>query len=277
MAERNRSEGWVHAKRSGHINEQLVAELTMRDKSVQQRILSCAHLEGETILDVQYGGLCERDVDCILDGGKTKSKTDMWLRLSNGQRLNVSIKKDRSGQVFLIGIDRFLRGFQQQYNKLIPENVKRALALYFGSAEDVATIANTFGSNQLRLELRKHRLVADTLRAYDNTLYDALLDWFNENISELFDFCFSKGLASQEEDWAQIVWYINLLGERNLDTLIYLPDLRASIPQACQYGPRNGGSTIQLPFGFLQWHSPRKTIPGNLQFHHIYEKMLELQ
>lgn len=66
---------------------------------------------------VEYGGLCETDVECIL-GGKTKSKTDMWLHLSDGRRLNVSIKKDVGGQVFLIGIDRFISGFERQYKKI---------------------------------------------------------------------------------------------------------------------------------------------------------------
>lgn len=48
------------------------------------------------------------------------------------------------------------------------------------------------------------------------------------------------------------------------------------IPKNAKYGTKNGGSTIQLPFGFVQWHSPRKVIPGNLQFHHSYDKMIEL-
>lgn len=212
----------------------------------------------------------------MLDGGKTKSKTDMWLFLSNGKRLNVSIKKDPGGQVFLIGIDRFIRGFESQYHKRIPEDVVRALELYFGSAADTVDIVQTYGSTNQSLELRKHRLVADTLMAYDDRLYNALLAWFNRNINELFDFCFSKGLAEHPEDWAHIVWYKNLVGENSFDTMIYLPELAGRIPPAAAYGTRNGGSTIQLPFGFVQWHSPRKVIPGNLQFHHTYDKVLQL-
>lgn len=108
---RNRAEGWQHAKVTGHENERLVAELTKSDIDIQKRLLQCAHIADAKVEKVEYGGLCETDVDCVL-GGKTKSKTDMWLFLSNGKRLNISIKKDEDGQVFLIGIDRFIKGFE---------------------------------------------------------------------------------------------------------------------------------------------------------------------
>lgn len=272
MSDRNRAEGWQHAKISGHENEKLVAELTADNIEVQQRLLSCAHLHNVTVESVEYGGLCETDVECIF-GGKTKSKTDMWLRLSNNERLNVSIKKDEGGQVFLIGIERFINGFELQYKKTIPDNVKRALSLYFGSADDTIDIVNIYGSHNKNLETRKHRLVADTLKAYNENLYLCLIQWFNDNIADLFDFCFSKGLASDSDDWAQIVWYKNLVGENQFDEMLYLPDLKNRIPHTAEYGTRNGGSTIQLPFGFVQWHSPRKVIPGNLQFHHSFSKV----
>lgn len=275
MGTRNRAEGWQHAKRTGHENERLVAELVRTDKTTQQRILQCAHLTGVSIVDVQYGGLCEADVDCILDG-KTKSKTDMWLTLSNKERLNVSIKKDEGGQVFLIGIDRFVAGFELQYKKKIPPRVKRALELYFGSAEDTAEIIQRHGSKNKALELKKHRLVADTLAAYDKGLADELIGWFNDNIQLLFDYCFARGLAKNESDWAQIVYYRNMIGENAFDTLLYLPDVQTRVPRTAEYGVKNGGSTIQLPFGFVQWHSPRKVIPGNLQFHHSYSKMMTI-
>lgn len=275
MEHRNRAQGWKHAKRSGHENERLVAELTENDINIQNRLLQCAHITDATVDRVEFGGLCETDVDCVL-GGKTKSKTDMWLFLSNGERLNVSIKKDEGGQVFLIGIERFINGFELQYHKNIPDSVKRAISLYFGSAVDTLEVINDFGSTNKQLEIRKHRVVADTLKAYDGNLYHLLLNWFNENISELFDFCFAKGLASNSEDWAQIVWYKNMVGENQFDTMLYLEDFKSNIPPTAVYGTRNGGSTIQLPFGFVQWHSPRKIIPGNLQFHHSYEKIKSL-
>lgn len=47
--QRNRAEGWQHAKLTGHQNEQLIAELTTNDNITQQRILSCANLSGVSI------------------------------------------------------------------------------------------------------------------------------------------------------------------------------------------------------------------------------------
>ena len=275
MSGRNRAEGWKHAKLTGHDNERLAAELTKSDPEVQKRLLECAHLKNVEITDVQYGGICEADVDCVL-GGKTKSKTDMWLLLSNGKRLNVSIKKDKKGQVFLIGISRFIEGFEKQYGKKIDNRVQRALELYFGSADDIVDIINANSGRNKALELRKHRLVAETLKAYDESLYDDMLTWINANISDIFDFCFSRGLAKEKSDWADIVWYINLIGENHLDKMIYLPELGERIPEKASYGVRNGGSTVQLPFGFVQWHCPSKVPPGKLQFHHDFIKMCDL-
>ncbi|MBR4632021.1 MAG: hypothetical protein IKO48_01695 [Elusimicrobia bacterium] len=276
MSDRNRAEGWQHAKLSGHNNEKLIAELTKNSIEIQQRILDCAHMTNEKIIDIKYGGLCEINVDCIIDGGKTKSKTDMWLILESGKKINVSIKKDEGGQVFLIGIDRFINGYEAQYGEKIPSDVVRAIELYFGSADDTLSIIESISGINKALEKRKHRLVADSLKLYNSNLYDKLLSWFNSKIANLFDFCFSRGLSKNKEDWAQIVWYKNMIGENPFDTMIYLPDLLEHIPETAKYGTVNGGSTIQLPFGFVQWHSPRKVIPGNIQFHHSYSKMVDI-
>lgn len=67
-----------------------------------------------------------------------------------------------------------------------------------------------------------------------------------------------------------------MVGENQFDTMLCLEDFKSKIPPTAMYGTRNGGSTIQLPFGFVQWHSPRKIIPGNLQFHHSYKKIKSL-
>lgn len=172
--------------------------------------------------EVMYGGLCEENVESVF-GDTTKSKTDMWLCLSNGKRLNVSIKKDAGGQVFLIGIDRFVNGFELQYKRKIPQNVKRAISLYFGSAEDTVDIVKKYGFKK-DYEKRKHRLVAETLNSYDSELSKCLIDWFNDNMYEVFDFCFSR-IGKNQEDWVEIVWYKNTLGENDFDTMIYLSDM----------------------------------------------------
>lgn len=279
MSSRNRSEGWQYAKITGHSNEEKVTNLTLNNKSIQDRLLNCMHLSNVNITNVKYGGLTEKNVPCIFDGETTKSKTDMWIELSNNKSIKVSIKKDTGGQVYLIAIDRFIKGYEIQYNETIPSDVKKAINLYFGSDKEV-NIPNIIqkysykNEKLIDLQIRKHRLVANTLKNYNEKLFYVLIEWFDKSSKNLFDFCFSKGLASNKNNYADIVWYINLVGDLELDTMINLKDTIKAIPKDTHYGIANGGSTIQLPFGFVQWHSPTKVIPGCLQFHHNYDKII---
>ena len=113
-------------------------------------------------------------------------------------------------------------------------------------------------------------------RIYNETLYNKLLIWFRDNIYNITDFCFSKGLAKNKEDWADIVWYKNELGENSVDKMFLISEIRSKVIEKLdliEYGNIHGGTTIQLPFGFVQWHSPQKTFPGCLQFHHSYDKI----
>lgn len=272
MSDRTRAEGWKHAKLTGHENEALLEALVESNGELQDRLLECGKCPDAVIKNVDFGGLRETDVDCIL-GGKTKSKSDMHLYLDNGAQINVSIKKSEGGQVYLIGVDRFIEGFETQFHTKIPDDVKRAISLYWGTAEDTRDIVNQFGGRNKAYELRKHRLVKETLDAYDGYLADVLLQWFNDNIEDIFSFCFATGLAADRSEWANIVWYRNELDENDMDDMFNVDDVRAKLTPTAEYGTRTGGSTIQLPFGFVQWHSPNKAIPGCMQFHHSFEKI----
>ena len=86
MTNRNRAEGWKHAKLSGHNNEDLLSELIRTNVDIQKRILACVHQSDEKVVEVHGGGLHEKNVDCILEG-KTKSKTDIQVILSSGKRV----------------------------------------------------------------------------------------------------------------------------------------------------------------------------------------------
>jgi len=275
MDGRDRATGWQHAKLTGHENESLLEKLVKSDKQVQENILRSVHCSGCAIIDIDFGGINESNVPSIL-GDTTKSKTDMHITLSNNTCINVSIKKSTGGQVYLIGVNRFINGFEQQYDKVIPKEVKRAISLYWGSAADTIEIVNKYAQKCKLYELRKHRLVATTLQVYDTELSRNLIQWFNDNIDDIFDFCFSKGLAKNSEDWADIVWYKNELHENVEDRIFNIKDVKAALPKTVEFGTRTNGSTIQLPFGFVQWHSPKKIIPGQMQFHHSYEKLKSL-
>ena len=275
MSKRNRSEGWIHAKRSGHANEQYVEELISQDSTFQLEFLKRLGKEGVLITNYNIGGLYEKNVECIL-GGCTKSKTDLKVSLSDGSSFNISIKKSLNGQVYLIGVDRFIEGFERQYTTEIPEHIKEAISLFWGTSDNILAIVEKYGANK-EYEKRKHRLVAETLKLYNQTLYSEMLEWFKTNIDLIFDFCFSKGLARDSSEWADIIWYINGFGENDVDEMFLISELKEIFSQkentSVEYGTRGGGTTIQLPFGFVQWHCPSKVIPGEMQFHHNYNKI----
>ena len=240
----------------------------------------------DTVEEIGVGGIHERSVKSILDG-VTKSKTDIWIITTGQQRINVSIKKSRSGQVFLIGVDRFIQGYEKQFACTIPPIVKEAISLFWGS--DRARICEVLFRNEqiqayegrtqkIRLyEERKCRLVAKSLEVYSRAHSEGLLQWFRENIYNITLFCFSTGLAAEASNHANIVWYINLLEEDDIDE-VFLVDKIAEQSQkiaekhsnSIQYGSSLGGTTIQLPWGFVQWHK------GQMQFHHQLEKIREL-
>ncbi len=121
---------------------------------------------------------------------------------------------------------------------------------------------------------QKHnRLVWQSLYNWDKEKADTLLDWFKENIANIAQFCFSRGLARDKKDWAQYVWYINLLGEEDLDGIFSVEAISKAAENnlsGIYPSKMNGGSTTQLPFGFVQWHQQQ------MQFHHSLKKLLKI-
>lgn len=276
MDHRDRAEGWKHAKITGHKNEEIVCELINEDEDIQKRILIAAHKYDRIFVHATCGGLNESNVPSIF-GDTTKSKTDIYVKLDNGETINISLKKEKGGQVYLIGPRRFISGFEKQYGIKIPNDVQRAIGLFWGCEDDVIDIVARYSTTYKDYETRKHRLVAETLQEYDIELSDSLIEWFSNNIANLFDFCFSKGLAANKKDWAHLVWYRNEISEdgEDVDTILNINDLKNKLTNSSEFGNKTGGSTIQLPFGMVQWHSPTKKIPGDMQFHHSYEKIME--
>lgn len=274
---RDRSDGWKHAKITGHQNEEIVCQLINEDANIQKRILICAHKNDRTFINATCGGLNEKNVPSILKG-TTKSKTDIYVNLDNSETINISLKKERNGQVYLIGPERFIEGFEKQYSKIIPSDVRRGIGLFWGFEDDVVEIISSYSTKYKDYELRKHRLVAETLKEYSAEISETLVNWFAENIGDLFTFCFSRGLAQNKSDWADLVWYRNQISDdgEDVDTLLNIKDMSNKLKSTSEYGNKTGGSTIQLPFGMVQWHSPTKKIPGDMQFHHSYEKIINL-
>ena len=276
MHHRNRAEGWQHAKITGHSNEELCAFLLKENLEVQKRFLNCLGLKNEKVEEVKTGALHEHDVPSIL-GDKTKAKPDLYVTLSSGNIIGVSLKKSLSGQVFLISVDRFIQGFEAAYDE-IPDIVKQGIKLFWGGHPDIIKIANKINGKYIDYELRKKRLVHDTIAKYNPDIDSSLINWFRDNVTKIIEFCFTKGLASEPKDWAHIIWYKNMVDpDMCVDTFLTLDTIRTKIStDKIVYGTRTGGSTILLPFGFVQWHDPGNKGNNNLQFHHKYNELIKL-
>ena len=138
MNSRNRSEGWRHAKISGHTNESDIASKINKDKLYRENLEKKLNLDTD-IKSAIEGGLNERNVQDVF-GGNTKSKTDLKIILINNKKINLSLKKSLGGQVYLIGVDRFINGFEIKFKCKVPQNIKRSFKLFFAGADDTSKI-----------------------------------------------------------------------------------------------------------------------------------------
>ena len=278
MNHRDRATGWQHAKLSGHKNEDLVKLLLDTDPEYAKAFLCRLGLQGKAIKETSIGGLHETNVPSITGKRKTKSKTDLKVFLESGKEINISIKKSLGGQVYFVRAGIFIETFEAQFRKSIPESVKRAIKLFWAAADDTISIIEQYADRSnvknYDLQIRHASLNATTLKAYDESLYNDLLNWFTENAYELTTLSFAMGAVRDQEEWSDFVWYINLLEENDVDAIFSIPELcKAAASVASEetyYSSTNGGTTIQLPFGFVQWHQ------AQLQFHHNFDKVSSL-
>tara|TARA_Y100000748_G_scaffold300343_1_gene298666 strand:- start:1137 stop:1979 length:843 start_codon:yes stop_codon:yes gene_type:complete len=277
MVDRNRSQGWTHAKISGHENEKNILQLLKSDAEFKENL---EEFFNTPMKEFNIGGLNEKSVNSVFDKSLTKSKTDLKI-ISENKTLKFSIKKSRGGQVYLISIPRFIYGIKKQFNLDLNASELKAIKLFFGEdGEEVNKIIKSKKTMMINekiksYERRKLRLTIKSIESYDEGLAKSLLNFFRKNCREIFLFCFSRGLAIEESDWAEYLWYINTIKDDNdakLNKIFEIKRLASNIKNSddLEFGTRNGGTTIQLPFGFVQWHQ------GQIQFHHNYKKICSL-
>lgn len=278
MEQRNRAEGWQHAKLSGHENEELVKKRLDTDTAYAQAFLKRLGMPGEKIQKTEIGGLHETNVPSVNGKRKTKSKTDLKIYMESGRVINISIKKSLGGQVYFVGGSLFIDTFEKQFGRIIPDPVKRGIQLFWASAKDAVQIieqhADKEAEDNYDLQLRHKSLNATTLKAYNEELHRTLLAWFRDNAYELTKLSFAMGAVRDQEEWSEYVWYINLLGEHQTDAIFSIEALAKAVAgaaaDATAYSTKNGGTTILLPFGFVQWHQKK------MQFHHKYAQISKL-
>lgn len=273
---RDRSSGWKHAKLTGHSNEELVKNLLDTNSEYLKDLLKRMGYSNEIVISTSIGGLHETNVPGVL-GKKTKSKTDLKIICKSGKQINISIKKSLSGQVYFVRAQLFIDVFEKQFNKTIPMNVQKAIKLFWAADPvNAMSIIEQYGdktdTKNYVLQKRHQSVNSTTLKKYDIFLYNDMLCWFRNNMHDLAKLCFTMGAAENKEDWSEFVWYINLLDENEVDQIFKIDDIcNAVISKASKgtyYSTSNGGTTIQLPFGFVQWHQKQ------MQFHHMYSKLI---
>lgn len=271
---RDRSQGWYYAKISGHSNEELVAYTILNNVHFRNNLLQRLGIYTHIVnIGVDFAGSSEKNIESIL-GYKTKSKTDLKLYLNSSvgnKNINISIKKSYGGQVYLITPDNFINGMENKIG-IINDNIKLAISLYWGGYSGINSIIDEYGVNK-NYELRKSRLQGDTLKKFNIKLYNDLLSWFKENIYAITKFVFSTGLGKDENQWAEYIWYINFVDKNKyVDKIFNIEDIckkSEEHKELISYSIRKG-STINLPFGFVQWHQ------NSIQFHHSYYKIEKL-
>jgi hypothetical protein len=277
---RNRSEGWRHAKLDGHANEKQFAESLSRNKEF------LAIIENNVIKNPPNGTM-EISVDGAkhvesIFGDKTTSKVDLAINWSSGEQINISLKKSNSGQVWLISAPRFISAVEFHLNRKLDSEVKIGISLFIGGSNltnyedyfnkclDLDKKNNPTIAEQ---ELHQTRLVGKSIESTFPSVWESTLDFFNTNIALITRLSFAQGLAKSEKDAAEVIIYNKAAEGKSvfpIARIIKNAALRTKSHPVIA-GPKNGGSTLQLPTGFLQMHHPQGE--NLLQFHHQYKKI----
>jgi hypothetical protein len=244
---KNRSEGWKHAKISGEKNEKLVA----------------LESNGEFWTN-------KKKVKSIF-GDKTTPKPDLYSKTKN-----FSLKKSLGGQVHLNKVDRFIRGYEIIYGP-IPANVKECFYLMFGGSNHINELLNNESlkhpNPKIRnTEIQRKTLCAETLEKYSPNKSEEFLNWLSDNIGKITEIVFKRGWAIDENQWASELLYKNKVDNGfEINETFEIDELINKVKNSkVVFGDKNGGTTIQLPFGHLQYHQ------NSLQFHHNYNKIKSL-
>jgi hypothetical protein len=278
MSERTRSEGWQFAKLDGHRNEEELGVI-LRESPELTNLLHEIVFQEDQINEPTVLVDGSKHVPSIL-GSSTTSKIDIdlvWAR----RKLGLSVKKSNAGQVWLVGLDKFFKAVTLKTGQTTPKDVEMVLSLFIGG-ENLAEFQQEFSDGLDRSvnerfyeqQVHQNRLV---LNSIDKIIPEALsttFEFLRENLRIMTELMFFSGLASKSEDCAQIVIYNQVYSGPNVFSkadLLTSVDSTANLERLVP-GDRNGGSTIQLPTGFLQMHKPQGK--NLLQFHHSYEKVL---
>jgi hypothetical protein len=284
----NRSDGWREAKNSAHALEVALAKVIENNLSAANWVSQeCfQELRGKPVSVVADGKKAKR-VPAIIDK-KTTGKIDIEVgwddkKYSDSPSARLSLKKCVEGQAFLIGVERFIAGFEAHYGVVIPASVKQSIRVFIGG--DTKLISSLMAGKSYKgvihrsgklLEVHQKRISGETLRQHFPSDWDEMLDWFDENVAAITDFVFARGLALEDRDVATHIWYHidNKKTKQNEINAIYsISQLIDEVSNDSEYVRRNNRdakTVIVFPFGKLQMHQ------GQMQFRHDYNKVSSL-
>jgi hypothetical protein len=282
---RNRAQGWAHAKKTGHQNEQDFGSQLLEDDGLV-KILETKKFSHESDVKPKISVDGTKKVASIF-GDKTTSKIDLEIAWSEERSIGVSIKKSAGGQVWLVSLDRFISCLEHYTGARPPSNALLALQLFIGGpniekhqekfqralARDLSARPKIYAQ-----EASNQRLVATSIQDTFPGVWEELLDYLTANIQLVTSLSFARGLASSEKDWADFVVY-NLA--KSTEQIFPIDQLTKAAARHAEghpisAGPRYGGSTLLLPTGFLQMHHPEGKGKNLMQFHHDYKKIVGL-
>lgn len=288
MTNRSRSEGWKFAKSDGHNNESLFGDLLRSEFSIADFLWN-KHI-GQS-LKANYEVLVDgsKKVESVLDK-KTTSKVDVAI-VSESKATNISLKKNDSGQVWLVSIESFLRLMELEGQSSWDSAARRGLRLFIGGAVsgdgDKESLIKGLeyskrqGFSSFSHEERNRRLSAGSIKAVDRDAYESLLEALRASIGKITNLAFAKGAAKNQSDFAHLVIYNNSADGIKVLSTQDLVSGASALVNVIKPGPQNSGTTIWLPWGFLQMHHPQKI--NLLQFHHRekdidanYKSMIEI-
>ncbi len=284
---RDRSAGWKHAKRDGHAYEDQFAHQVMEDQDLYGKLRDVAGLSYGSF-PVRASTTHNRAMPKSVFGDATTSKTDVTVFVSEGEPLDISLKKPstKSGQVLLCKLERFLRLIESKSKKPTPPSVRWALSAFFGETDGLpitkfaphaVMLGPVMRSRGIQAELYQNRLYASTLAASYPEEWQSLQGWFMENMAEITDCCFRSGMCSDALDERSTAEYVFVASLGRFFTVSSLVESSCNCLVVPSSRGKYKGSTLRMPWGFLQGHRPGKDEgPYQVQFHWAAKDMLAL-